>query len=68
LHGITFEQGIVQTTQVAEAGATSFDGFLVDPTTLTDESGAEFLTEAVGEPALDEATQTIRLFLPLVLR
>lgn|GEM_PF-2483476 len=58
----------MQTTQVAEAEATSFDGFLVDPTTLTDASGTEFLTESVGEPALDEATQTIRLFLPLVSR
>jgi hypothetical protein len=42
----------------------AFEGFLVDPTTLTDESGAEFLTEPVGEGT--EQLPTQQLFLPLI--
>ena len=46
---------------------------MVDPTTLTDESGAEFLTEAVGgdEPAEEgEQAEEVRtlVFLPVVSR
>jgi hypothetical protein len=39
------------------------EGLEIDPTTLTDESGAEFLSEPVGS---DETDQQQRMFLPLV--
>src|SRR5690606_30160634 len=64
---VKFEQGIVLATQVAEGEPSTFDGFATDPTTLTDTTGTEFLTESVGELILDEATLTIQIFLPLVL-
>jgi hypothetical protein len=59
---IKFERQTV-TAAGAEGGALSFAGFLIDPTTLTDESGAEFLTEPVGQ---DVPVQDQQLFLPLV--
>jgi hypothetical protein len=59
---LKFERQTV--TAASAAGSLSrFDGFLVDPTTLTDESGAEFLTEPVGEAT---PAQQQSLFLPLV--
>ena len=71
---IKFERR-VGAASVSEEGETpiSYEGFLVDPTTLTDESGAEFLTEPVGgdEPVGEgEQTEEARtfLFLPLVNR
>jgi len=36
---------------------------LIDPTTLTDESGAEFLTEPVGE-----GSERVHIFLPFIHR
>lgn len=41
---VKFERGIVLAADVVDAEPTSFDGFLVDPTSLTEERGAEFLT------------------------
>jgi Ca2+-binding RTX toxin-like protein len=65
---VKFERGIVLAASVADEEPTSFDGFLADPTTLTDESGAEFLSEPAGEAATEEANQTNRIFLPVVTR
>ena len=67
-HIVKFERGIVLAASVADEEPTSFDGFLADPTTLTDESGAEFLSEPAGEAATEEANQTNRIFLPVVTR
>lgn len=58
---------------VASEESISFEGFAVDPTTLTDESGAEFLTEPVGgDEPIEEVEQTeetiTNLFLPLINR
>lgn len=64
---VKFEQGMVLTADVADAEPTAFTAFPVDPTTLSDESGAEFLTEPVGEPTPDEANQTTRIFLPILI-
>jgi hypothetical protein len=64
---IKFERQTVSAAG-AEGVLLSFDGFLVDPTTLTDESGAEFLTEPVGEEAPTEAAGLNRIFLPVVTR
>lgn len=51
----------------------SYASFPTDPATLTDESGAEFLTEAVGGDEAEEVVeQTVLarlfLFLPLINR
>ena len=58
---------------IASEESISFEGFAVDPTTLTDESGAEFLTEPVGgDEPIEEVEQTeetiTNLFLPLINR
>lgn len=73
---IKFERRVGAASAEAESkGETpiSFEGFLVDPTTLTDESGAEFLTEPVGgdEPVEEgEQVEEARMFvfLPMVNR
>ena len=70
---VKFERGIMLAAAVADAEPTSFDGFLVDPTTLTDESGAEFLSEPVGgdEPVEEDGPVdgvANQVFLPLVTR
>ncbi len=69
---IKFEQQVSATSEPNDAPI-SFDGFAVDPTTLTDESGAEFLSEPVGgDEPVEEGYQPedVRsfVFLPLVNR
>lgn len=65
---VKFERGVVLTANVADEAPQSFDGFLVDPTTLTDESGAEFLAELADEEAKTETEPTNQVFLPVVSR
>ena len=43
-------------------------GFALDPSALTDESGAEFLSEPVGGDAPTQPEQSDRVFVPLVLQ
>jgi hypothetical protein len=61
---IKFERQTVNAAS-AEGAPLNFEGFLVDPTTLTDESGAEFLEEPVGGEG-GEAGSSTQLFLPLI--
>lgn len=68
---IKFEDGAVISANAEGETPVSFEGFLVDPTTLTDESGAEFLSELAGAEASEEAEDDAlapQLFLPLVTR
>ena len=68
---IKFEQVRAASEEAATEVPTTFAEFPMDPTTLTDESGAIFLTEAVGADEVaengDQAEElSNRLFLPLV--
>ncbi|MEZ4664067.1 MAG: choice-of-anchor Q domain-containing protein [Caldilineaceae bacterium] len=70
---IKFEQRLVLTASVETSPVPQ--GFAIDPTTLTDERGAEFLTEPAGgdEPVEEgdagaEVDQFNRIFLPLINR
>ena len=70
---IKFEQQLGLTASVESSLVEQ--GFAIDPTTLTDESGAEFLTEPAGgdEPveegeATEEVAQPNRIFLPVINR
>lgn len=63
-----FEQQLV----VTASAETQPQGFLIDPTTLTDTSGAEFLTEPVGGEEVAEnedapATMAGPIYLPLIM-
>jgi hypothetical protein len=63
---IKFERRTVVSAALEDERPLSFEGFLVAPTTLTDESGAEFLTEAVGDDAGDSGALSVQLYLPLI--
>jgi len=64
---VKFERRTVSTASLDSELFVSFEGFPVDPTTLTDESGAEFLREPVGDDSID-AAQDKRIYLPVVSR
>jgi hypothetical protein len=62
---IKFERQTV-TGSTSQGLLPAFEGFLIDPTTLTDESGAEFLEEPVGEGSEGGVPLDRQLFLPLI--
>lgn len=70
---IKFERrGGVANGGIENEPAVDFTDFFVDPTTLTDESGATFLTEPVGgETVVEEAEQAVetraQIYLPLIV-
>lgn len=68
---IKFEQVRAASDETAADAPVTFEEFPVDPTTLTDESGENFLTEAVGGEDVEETSDQVeelsnKLFLPLV--
>ena len=63
--------------KIANSAPLDFTEFAIDPTTLTDESGAEFLSEPAGGDEVDETGEEgevpvaelgNQLFLPLINR
>ena len=70
---IKFEQVRAASDETDPEAPVTFEEFPVDPTTLTEESGENFLTEAVGGDDVEEVSDQVeelsnKLFLPLVNR